>query len=460
METKISPEAAAADRAAWETHAVVVGSAPPGAASGSRHAIGLALVMEQDDGTSFAAVGDRTLVPDRFVKWASIVDVPQGYMHPDRAAHWATVRPTTVVHGMPTLAAGAEGDNARDFRLVPRPRRRVDPAPGVVYTDARVAPLDPGVDPQLMRVFTAVEWAMTSAAAHQSNPWKPVRPAVYAARGFDYDPDAETYLFGAAAYDGIAQPHTWMPRAYLGFEEEAADRLFDATVFPVAGSRVAHTPEGMRAAFVDDLGRMLAYRAPFDGRLEAAKRGEYLGVPTVTLTLTRRRGPAERVRFFQPTCFLRRPLRSEFKAGDVLAEDRPRGGALPEEWYSMSVYGRWIKALALFGDAFNHVLRAWYSRQAVRVRPGLVHYPSCLTSVPASWAAVDGELMWDVGPGLEYFRDDCDAMVFPTIALRAWDDLSGVLPGDVAYDLTPTDPRFVPGRHRPGRTPPRGGGAA
>lgn len=49
--------------------------------------------------------------------------------------------------------------------------------------------------------------------------------------------------------------------------------------------------------------------------------------------------------------------------------------------------------------------------------------------------------MWDVQAGKMYFRNDCECFVFPPILIEQWDDLSGVLPGNVPYNFAPTDLR-------------------
>jgi len=64
----------------------------------------------------------------------------------------------------------------------------------------------------------------------------------------------------------------------------------------------------------------------------------------------------------------------------------------------------------------------------------------------AAGSAVDAGLVWEVGGAIEYYHDAADAFVFPPIPQAHWADLTGYLPGDVVYDLTPPAARFTPPR--------------
>jgi hypothetical protein len=77
-----------------------------------------------------------------------------------------------------------------------------------------------------------------------------------------------------------------------------------------------------------------------------------------------------------------------------------------------------------------------------------MHVPADLAAAGAMGRAADAELYWDLGPAMGHYRDVLDAFIFPPILMRAWWRFRGVLPGEVAYDFTPCNPRF---RRRPDR---------
>jgi hypothetical protein len=399
--------------------------------AGYRGCLGLALIINSVGADSYATSPtgpggtELTFVPDRTVSWASMVDVPVGYfLNPagKREVHWATVRPTTVRFGMPALAARTETHQS-DFR-----------APDHYDVEYRT---------QLMRVFNALEWAMTTTAFAFRQSWRPKRNALAKALGYKFDPNQPLLKFGGGLYDGVARPHQWMPKAYIGFPEHLRDRVYDrATRLPGPQQATIAYSVGLREAFVNAMGQYLGYRAPFAGRVTSVRREVYCNIPVLTFTLDGDCGEHEVVRFFRETCRVRKVERTRFAPGDVIAEEG-FNAALPEDWYDRCPAARWDRwTWKLVPHRMDAVMRLWFDRCGVRLVDGLVHFPTQMASVAAVSTAVDDELFWEISDCMEYHADDCDAIVFPTVQIRNWYDMKGWLPGDVAYDLTPNDARF------------------
>lgn len=441
----VSPE-----HLAWKAHRELMLNVAREEA-GYRGCIGLALIINAVGADSWAEIpgGEnerRVFIPDNTVSWASIVDIPVGYFGLDgrkRDVHWASVRPTTVKFGMPALARETETLQC-DFRAFPFDKAKVRTHEGDVVT------VGPGPDalntahyPQLFRVFNALEWAMTTTAFAFRRNWQPKRDKVAKALGYEYDPEKKLLAFGGGVYDGAARPYQWMPQAYIGFPHHLREHVFDRATRATGSPQMlpVYSP-GLREAFLNAMGQYLGYRAPFDGRVDRIDRAFYKGIPVLAFTLKGDRGEHEVVRFFRETCQVRKPVRTRFKAGDVVAEER-FDMALPEDWYERSPAMRWDKWLwSLMPHRLDPVMRLWFERCAVSLSPGLVHFPAQTASLAAFSSAVDGELFWEVSNCMEYYSDTCDALVFPTMQIRNWYDLSGWLPGDVAFDLNPYDHRF------------------
>ncbi len=429
-ETARTPE-----QRAWQTHRSVLATVPP-PELGRRGCIGLAMLVHSQHADSWLQLGDgedggrRTFVPDDTVAWASLVDVPGPYFNTGRAfkeVQWAAVRPTTVRYGVPALVRDSERV-ADDFRSALLPGAGIDAAES----------------PQLFRVFNALNWAMSSYAFAFRPAWRPGRPALAAALGYDHDPDTPLLSYGGATYAGLAHPVQWMPRSFIAFPVELRDRLHDLSFNPPGANpdNPIGVPEGMRAAFVDDIGQYLAYRARFAGRVESVKRTMHQGWPAMEFVLSGDRGEREVVRFFRDSCQVRKPVRARFEPGEVVAEER-FSAPLPEDWYSRGVENRWDRWVhRLMSVRWSAVLRFWFDRQGVELVPGFVHLPGQIASRAAVSSAVGQHLLWEVSGALEYYDDSCDAIVFPPIPVERWYDLSGFLPGDVAYDFAPDDPRF------------------
>lgn len=413
-----------------------------------RGCIGLAAVIDTQTTDSWADRIGKKFVPDATLRWASLVDIPPENFRVGRKAreiHWATVRPTTVQYGVPRLAFGSETD-AFDFRSFP-----YDPVevPGPAGPVTHVPPKDtlrPSLHPQLFRVFNALEWAMTSTAFHFRRAWAAGREQFCEHLGLRHGPDTKALLFGDGVYDGVARPVAWMPQAYLGFPEETLPELFDRStrpgmIGPGGGSERVVYKDSLKEAFVDALGTNLGHRAEFDGRVEQVVQHQFAGCPCIAVTLVSDRGVRETLRFHYDAR-LRHRVGAGFKRGDLIADER-FASQLPPDWYDRSPVTRWERWLErIIPGRVEILLRLWFERQAVRLVDGLVHLPAAVSSVAAFSTADDAALVWDVKDSLDYFNGDCDAMIFPTIQISAWDQLRGQLPGDVTYDFTPNDPRF------------------
>lgn len=434
------------EHATWKNHRDLILRVPREAAA-HRGCFGLALVVDATTTESWVDRLDRKFVPDSTLRWASVVDIPYGHFREPNTmpeVHWATVRPTTVRFGVPMLARDVPAGCAWDFRAFPFDHGRlVDRAGKAYHVDAKPDVFSPSANPQLFKIFNAIEWAMTSTAFHFRHDWKVRRQEYYRALRMPYRPTTQAFLFGESVYDGIAHPSVWMPKPYLAFERSTLDLLFDRSTKKAIGDRhpAVYRP-ALLEAFVEAAGDYLGYRVPFAGRVAAARQLTYRGFKCVEFKLHGNRGERAKVRF-AADAVVQKAVEATFEAGDTIAEET-FAHKLPANWHDK----KWEHRLQvgvdrLFPGRLDEYLRLWFDRQAVDLGDGLLHYSADLASPAALGSAVDAKLVWDVSEALEYYRADCDACVFPTIGLGAWDALVGNLPGEVAYDLTPVDGRFV-----------------
>ncbi len=423
--------------------------------AGYRGCFGISLVVDSSTIDSWTTVttkpgvGSLVFIPDSTVRWATLVDVPIGYFRlgeRSREVHWATVRPTTMKFGVPALVRGSEGRDAWDFRSFPFDKAKMKtPSGRVVQLDAFPDTLKPDSFPQLFRVFNALEWGMTTTAFSYRKNWAYAKKHMFDALGYPYDEGKKLLAFGKNVYDSVARPAQWMPRAYLAFRESHRDDVFDAVTRVGYGGPGAPPvyPDGLKEAFVDAMGTGFAYRAQFDGRVAAVGRIVHRGVAAVEVVLKGDRGERTVVRFTLEGCVLRKRVRDTFVAGDVIGEERLEAG-VPPHWYDIPWYSRWEKTAArlLSARRLDPVMRLWFERQAYHLKEGYVHFASQISSIAALGLASDEHLFWEVSDSLDYYHDDSDSMIFPTVQIRGWCDLRGGLPGDVAYDLNPADHRY------------------
>ncbi len=415
--------------------------------AGYRGCLGLAMLIKGSNEFTMKAVTGRAFVPDSSVAWASLVDIPIGYFkrgNTRRDAHWATVRPTTMKYGLPTLERGSEKNDAWDFKQFPFSTGTIfKPEGGVFIVTAKDDILNTEEHPQLFRVFNALEWAMTSTAFAFRSTWTHAQPALSKLLGYEHTPSQKLLAFGNGIYDAVARPAMWMPKAYLAFPANLRAEIYARQTRQHIGSEIVPTyRQGLQDAFLDALGDNLEYRAHFPGVVKSVIRTVYHGMPVMEMTLKGNRGEHDVVRFFGETASIFKRTGAEFEENDVLAEERTLR-SLPQNWHQRSYAARWEQWLErLLPDALDQIMNLWFDRQAVQLVDGVVHYPAVISSSAALSSAVDSGLMWEVSESMEYFRDDSDAIVFPTIQIRGWSDLAGRLPGDILYDFHPADKRY------------------
>lgn len=442
---------ATAEHEKWKLHRRMAMAVSKRAAGADfRGCFGLAMAVTGFTQDSWQTVGeDMLFVPDNTVSWATLTDLPRGVMQltPERKpVHWATVRPTTVKYGVPTLARGTEKEFAWDFRAMPFSTTRV---PDDVLGERTVRPpahvMDSAKFRHLFRVFNAVETAMTTTATNTMPLWKPHAGLVRDLLGVAQDDPAKPlYAFGDKYFDEAASPYDWFPRAYLAFPEAIRDKVYDRSTRPASFTKAGptYTP-GLRAAFVDAVGEGLAYRARFQGKVTAVTRATYMNLPVTEFKLVGDRGEEETIRFFRETCQIRKGFNTRFGVGDVIANER-LDAKVPTTWYDKAFAARWyVCEHRLLPNRIDPVLRCWFDRQGVSLKEGYVHFPAQVASVAALSSADERHLFWEVNGGVDYLVDDIDAFVFPPVTIDRWFFLTGCLPGDVRYDLTPSHPAYT-----------------
>lgn len=410
-------------------------------ASGYRGCIGLGLIVDAASNESWLERPRRLFLPDKSVHWASMIDLPSGTFRigpREREVHWAASFPTRMRYGMPHLCEAGPDRLCWDFRTLPQHRQTFVAKDG--YIGVNPDSLSPVDHPQHFRVFNALEWAMSSTAFHYRSSWREQREHLYRALGIEYDPQATILVFGEEFDRMVERPEQWMPKAFLAFNEKSVNRLFErSTKKAMAGPRFI--PEEMKAAFVNDMFGGAAYQAQYAGEVTACVRENYHGRSVLKISLRSDDGQIDVIRFSR-NAKVHRAKYARFKMGEVIAEET---WSLRDDWCAQPVRWRWAQVEDKLHDPETH-LRIWFERQFVRLQPGLVHLPSEICALAAAGNAVDSAMYWDVRPSFSYYRDDCDAFIFPTLQIAHWDQFSGVLPGDLYYDFTPTDARFIPPR--------------
>ncbi len=282
---------------------------------------------------------------------------------------------------------------------------------------------------------------MTSAAFAFRASWQHRRSDFYAALGLNRQAN-RILIFGASKqYDMVPPPSIWMPTPYLGFPAGLRDRFWDWVTRGETGRR-PHYRRLMRHCFCDDLAAGMPVPAPHSGRFEGSEVASNHGLPVAALRFTGVAPDQSMAVLVSRHANLHVRPGQLVKEGDVIANDRLMIG---NGWEYLD-YSRWRRELPrlLPWNRLEGFLRLWFRRQFIDLTPGFVHLPVRLALTAACRYAVRALLYWDVTAALPYFDEACEAFVFPTLRIRRWDDFSGKLPGEVLYDLTPTDPRFVP----------------
>lgn len=426
----------------WKRHRNLVRNNISNSASGFRGCFGLAMAVNAGPADLVSLDSARPLVSDKVVRWFTLVDVPGGILQQGKRgeswpAHWATVRPTSHRYAAPNLAPGTE-TKVWDLRHDPS-----SPRPTALTIQVEK-------NPREFRVFNHLEMGMTSFAISRRDAWRNGRAQhdLHTLAGFSECDGKELYVIGDNKLDHLPKPETWMPKAYLGYPIELRPSLFTRCIRPIGGSSVYYADE-FKAKFLDDLlNNELAYKAPFNGRIESIVRTRVGNMGAYAVTLRRDNSDQRETVHF--SCKYRLKDQQHFLSGDVIATD-PLD--LPE---GNGFWANWGVAVRLLGDCFNDFMSVWFDRQLVEVQPGLIHAPMSLTSLAAFGSAKDSVCYWEVGNATRYYQDDCDAFVFPVIPIKRWDSLAGSLPGAIAYDLMPTYAGYTPQPRRqrgPVRTP-------
>ncbi len=412
-----------------------------------RGCMGLALVIS-DTSSGVPKLG-RFLVPDRDVRWISLLDVPPGHfrLRRPREVHLASVHRTQIRFGMPTI--GSRPAAAVDFRFKPFGRVRL----GVRVVEHWPDVLDPLEQLQLFRVLNALNWGMTSTAFGHRADWRARREHFFAAIGEEFNPETRILLFGEGRFDRVARPTAWMPRPFLAFKHVHRDRIFDWATRSGLADGLPHYSNSLKLRLCEDIGRLMPIQAPCSGRLVGAFRSVFHGLPALDLLFEDGRGERQVVKVTRNARILVLPSQV-VQEGDLVASDGPE--ELPPGWNELGLYKRWrLLRRHLQPRNVRSWVRLWYERQFVTVEPNLVHVPSELAALAAQGHAVAQGLYWDLAPAMEYYNETADAFVFPTLKMKTWSQFSGVLPGDVAYDFAPSDPRFVPHSRHTRATPRR-----
>ncbi len=402
-----------------------------------RGCMGLALITTHP--SSGVVKPGRLFVPDEHVRWVSLVDIPRHHfrLRRPREVHWAAVYRTRVRHGMPTI--GGDVDAAYDFRIMPFDRIRH----GAQIVEHGPDALDPVESPDLFRVLNAVNWAMTGTAFFCRAAWRARREGFLESIPKNLGHEAGVLPFGDGRQQATAKPATWMPRAYLAFRDKHRDKVFDWATRSGLSDDFPHYSYLLKLRLCEDLGRSMPVCAPISGTFVCAARSTFQGMATLALVFER--SACER-QIVQVTAQARiRVLPSQsVREGDVVAFDGPEN--VPADWDALSLQKRWNRVLPklLPRSRFETWVRLWFERQFVTIRDGFVHVPSNLAALAAKSHAVAEALHWDLAPAMEHYNEAVDAFVFPPLRLKAWQQYTGVLPGEVVFDFTPRDMRFVP----------------
>jgi hypothetical protein len=427
----------------WEAHRRLLLAIP--ATQTWRGCVGLGLVV--NDASNIVHEQGRVLIPDRDVRWVSVIDVPRGSFRiaRPREVHWATVRRTGIRYGMPTLSG--EPEASVDFRARPRCRasRCLD------FAGRGSALLTPVERTRLFRVFNAVNWSMTAAAFSCRRPWRARRQQLPACHTVQVPRTGLSKLPAEPSAPSANHSQNWMPVAYLAFRPSDHESIFDWSL----GKRLLlcghcdSNPLGQRV--LDDLRQSMPVLAPCSGTFVGTLRSRRRVLPTLELQFQDRCGGRRTVTVTDRARLRVRPAQA-VRDGELVANDWPE--AVPRQRGRTSPPRQWdllMRARIAARDRFDHWLRLWFERQFVAACPNFVHVPAALAAPAALGHAVDEGLFWDLSPAMRYFDEATDAFVFPPLPIKSWWDFAGVLPGEVAYDLTPTDGRYVPPARRAGR---------
>jgi hypothetical protein len=416
------------EQANWREHESALGGVPRYHVQ-YRGCFGIALVVASEDEGTWRDYGGRVVLPDASLSWATLVDIPEKHYGRNGApVTLASVRPTRCRFGMPTIG---RPDHSWRFDLPPQTTEGMAKPRGDV--------LSPTTQPQLTRVFNAVNWSMSSTAFQYRAAWKGGVDTYRKQLGLG--DGAPSLIYGDGKfYRRADRPRAWMPTPLLAFDMDDTDYSVGA-LFDQCTTLARHVGRHYTADFRDHFVQNLAepFLAPFPGTLVGVHREGSGSTEHVVVSL-RPSGSPETVR-----------LRFGHRVRILVERARPFGKGTPlcEEVFGISPkirtdYERFDHIARLLGDKFENFVRNWFARQIVTIEPDHVHVPASLAATAAVWGADEARLAWDVTRSVEYFNTSAGAFVFPPVQIDRWDGLSGTLPGAVAYSVMPDDLRIQP----------------
>lgn len=428
------------EQSSWEAHRDLTANIVH-AEVGFRGCFGLAMMLDTiasappvdiHNGTE-----DRIFVPDVAVRWASIVDIPHvnwrvlgqgGKNDKLREIHWTTVRKTSVRFGFPTLCGPSMVN--MDMKKYPNGKRVSQDCTFLVD------------NPRLFRIFNAIEWAMTTTAFAYRPAWQRHRGALAKAFGFSETTKTNLLAFGGGLYDTVQRPHLWMPKPYLAIRDTSLNDLY-GRVTRVLGNDLIHYSDPLKDAFTRAMVDDLAYRSRYAGKVFKVDRFTRNGLSVCEVELRGNAGERDTLQFLS-SCQIYKLVGQSFAAGEVIAKERFTS-TLPPSWLEWHPQKCWNWSMdKLRPGMVDNLMRLWFYRQGIKIKPEITHFSADLVSVAAISSSVAVELFWDITEATNYFDPNSDAMIFPTVKIMKWSDLTGKLPGEITYDLTPISKQFVP----------------
>lgn len=392
-----------------------------------RGCLGLGVVMTAN-GLNRLDFGDRLLVPNNELAWAVVVDIPTDFQLYARHWHiqWGTLRGAVVRNGMVSLDRGAEGSCAWDLRLPPSPAKP--------YAIAETTKC-PRTDVQTLRVFNAINTAMTSTAAVCSRHVQEAREEILKRLGL---PDKHVRYGGGdkpATKKNMPFPTAWAPRPYLAFDRDDITAAC-ARTFCISQGGGWDCPYPFQEAMAEAYRDGFPYVAPRGGRLVSMDRAKFIGYGIVRALVLRFDGDTTDTIIAAPLDAVPH-VPETFVRGEKLFSDTTY---LPNR--SWSTNRAWSELRRRLGGRLRGYAEMWWHRQAL-VSDDTVYVPAALCSEETRAMSIDAELRWDVLPAQEYLDPACDAFIFPPIGLPNWRQLHGELPGGVQCDFRPAHEGFI-----------------
>jgi hypothetical protein len=379
----------------------------------------LALVLKSDHG-EWIEHGTQLFIPDGDLLWVSVQNIPPGHFLTAlrRGTRLATLRRTTFRFGMPIL-----GPNGIQEQYDVRPHldlRDGDSSGAASSAGAKRGTRGP-TDSLCSQTLVAVTNLMskTGCAVQRQRPLNQPRFA------------SRTRVSGGL--------RACLPRPYVGFADNVAPFLWESSTHQACGLGPRHFSRPLRQRFAEDAVRGLpVYSAHAGAVTKIAYPWSHRGIAGPSVLLE---SEGSRVNLhFHFGARLCVKTGDQVRIGDILAHEAPD---LPEGLRNASVPRIWNRVARLFGrEGLVELVRTWFERQIVRLCPGLVHAPADLVALSASRHAVPESLYWDVTPAIDNYEEGCEAFIFPPVWLPRWNSFRGRLPGEIAYDLMPKDPRF------------------